>query len=565
VISGNKQNGVQIDPQCAANKVAGNYIGTDTTGKEGIPNATGVYVSGSSNFIGDEAPVTAKKIIQQASNLISGNKEYGVQIVNVLAALLGVKVADGNRIRGNFIGVNSDASAALPNQAGGVLVSGGTKNTKIGDDVFVGEENIISGNTGAGVKIDAGAQGVTLVQNYIGTGTDPMNKKVKLPNIGSGIDLSTLLQTAPPVTIEKPNVIGNQGNNNINDPNMKAKIAKGTTIFAAGGLGIDIGAPGVTLAGMPVITSVLRNGTTVQITGTLSSTPNGTFDLAFYPNTQPNPSGYGKGETYLGGTTVAIDGNGNASFTVTLTPSSIPASQVDFVSAFATDDSTDGTSSEFSRVARAYNPGTIGGEVWNDYNTNGILDPYEAGLSDATVNLFSANGGILVATTTTDLSGYYEFDNQATGNYYVQFVAPSGYEFSPQNAGSNTTTNSLADPTTGDTPSIALASGSSFFDVNAGFSDTRPAPSVSLTSDANPSVYGQDVTFTATVSASSGTPTGTVTFFDGTTPIGTGVLDSTGTATVDISSLAVGSHTIQTIYNGDANDAPAKFEFRTFW
>jgi uncharacterized repeat protein (TIGR01451 family)/fimbrial isopeptide formation D2 family protein len=76
-----------------------------------------------------------------------------------------------------------------------------------------------------------------------------------------------------------------------------------------------------------------------------------------------------------------------------------------------------------------------------------------------------------------------------------------------------------------------------------------------VTSSVNPSVFGQSVTFTATVSAvapGSGTPTGTVTFLDGGSPIGTGTL-SGGIATFTTSALAVGNHTITTSYAGDGN------------
>lgn len=74
-----------------------------------------------------------------------------------------------------------------------------------------------------------------------------------------------------------------------------------------------------------------------------------------------------------------------------------------------------------------------------------------------------------------------------------------------------------------------------------------------LNSNANPSVFGQQVTFTATVaSGAAGTPTGTVTFFDGTTNIGMGTL-SGGVATLATSSLAVGSHSISAVYAGDSN------------
>ena len=84
---------------------------------------------------------------------------------------------------------------------------------------------------------------------------------------------------------------------------------------------------------------------------------------------------------------------------------------------------------------------------------------------------------------------------------------------------------------------------------------TTAATATGVVSSANPSVFGQAVTFTATVSAlapATGTPTGTVTFLDGGSAIGTGTL-SGGVATFTTSALAVGSHTITTSYGGDAN------------
>jgi hypothetical protein len=79
-------------------------------------------------------------------------------------------------------------------------------------------------------------------------------------------------------------------------------------------------------------------------------------------------------------------------------------------------------------------------------------------------------------------------------------------------------------------------------------SDTTVAAS------ANPSVYGQSVTFTATVSVA--TATGTVTFMDGSTVLGTGTLDgTTGTATFTTAALTVGAHSITAVYGGDASDA----------
>jgi hypothetical protein len=76
----------------------------------------------------------------------------------------------------------------------------------------------------------------------------------------------------------------------------------------------------------------------------------------------------------------------------------------------------------------------------------------------------------------------------------------------------------------------------------------------SLTSSPNPSRHGQMVTFTATVTPTSGTgtPTGTVTFLDGSTTLGSPPLNS-GVATFSTSSLSTGTHSITAQYGGDTN------------
>lgn len=78
--------------------------------------------------------------------------------------------------------------------------------------------------------------------------------------------------------------------------------------------------------------------------------------------------------------------------------------------------------------------------------------------------------------------------------------------------------------------------------------------STTLTSSTNPSTIGQPVTLTATVSVTSGvgTPTGSVTFFDGATVIGTGTLNA-GVASLTVSDFNVGTHSITAGYNGDVN------------
>jgi Bacterial Ig-like domain (group 3) len=82
----------------------------------------------------------------------------------------------------------------------------------------------------------------------------------------------------------------------------------------------------------------------------------------------------------------------------------------------------------------------------------------------------------------------------------------------------------------------------------------QATPTVGLTSTVNPAMATSAVTFTASVASSSGTPTGTVSFLDGTTLLGAVTL-SGGAAAFTTSSLAAGTHTITAVYAGDANFA----------
>jgi hypothetical protein len=80
---------------------------------------------------------------------------------------------------------------------------------------------------------------------------------------------------------------------------------------------------------------------------------------------------------------------------------------------------------------------------------------------------------------------------------------------------------------------------------------TRSATTTSLVSSLNPSTFGSNVTFTATVTHTTTTvPTGSVTFMDGTTKLGTVAL-SGGSAVFATSALAVGAHSINARYSGD--------------
>jgi Bacterial Ig-like domain (group 3)/FG-GAP-like repeat/FG-GAP repeat len=76
-----------------------------------------------------------------------------------------------------------------------------------------------------------------------------------------------------------------------------------------------------------------------------------------------------------------------------------------------------------------------------------------------------------------------------------------------------------------------------------------------LTASVDPATSGQEVVFTANVLAAGGVaaPTGAVTFLDGSTVLGTKTLVGSGVASLSVSSLDVGSHSVTASYAGDAN------------
>ena len=84
------------------------------------------------------------------------------------------------------------------------------------------------------------------------------------------------------------------------------------------------------------------------------------------------------------------------------------------------------------------------------------------------------------------------------------------------------------------------------------------ATNVALAESIPKSSFGQAVTFTATVNvqgasgASPPVPTGTVTFYDGTTPLGTLALNGSLQAALTTSALVPGTHAILAVYNGDS-------------
>lgn len=154
LISGNGLAGVSIQGSGGGgNRVCGNFIGTDVTGKLALTNHnSGVSISGTGgNVIGGTNAGDA--------NVISGNALDGITLTGGTAT---------NLIQGNLIGVNAAGSGSLRNVQNGITISGSTANT-IGGTVAAAR-NLISGNTNYGIDImQAADTGNVIEGNYIGT------------------------------------------------------------------------------------------------------------------------------------------------------------------------------------------------------------------------------------------------------------------------------------------------------------------------------------------------------------------------------------------------------------
>ncbi len=109
VISGNGYGGIFLDGPDTL--VEGNFIGTDITGTQALPNIDGIEVYGQSATIGG---ATAG-----AGNVISGNTGDGI-------GLFGFGNRSGELVEGNFIGTDATGTSALPNGGTGIIGGSGT-------------------------------------------------------------------------------------------------------------------------------------------------------------------------------------------------------------------------------------------------------------------------------------------------------------------------------------------------------------------------------------------------------------------------------------------------------
>jgi CSLREA domain-containing protein len=334
------------------NVVAGNYLGTNAAGNANFPNpnnGVGITVLSPGNTVGG---LTAAD-----RNIISGNRSQNVQMgIDVFGAN-----AIGNKIIGNYIGVDVTGNTALGQVNAGIRLANAS-GTIVGGPTAA-ERNVISGNF---ENMDIGGGHDNKVQgNFIGTRADGTGGLTA----GYGVWIET---------DSKNNIIGgiNAGEGNV----IPAAVNRGITVLDTSSgnailgnsiqspIPIDLKFDGVTpndygatlndpsdadtgpnnLQNFPVINTVTPNGSNTIINGILRTEASKTYRIELFSNTSCNASGFGGGRFFLAANNISTDPSGNANFTFTIPTASITGT---IFTATATDPGN--STSEFSQCTAA--------------------------------------------------------------------------------------------------------------------------------------------------------------------------------------------------------------------
>jgi titin len=223
LVSGNGWDGIGIAGSGTdGNVVAGNLVGTDSSGAAAIANGRhgiSIWAGAKSNRAGTNGDGISDA---WERNLVSGNTWSGINLQGA--------GTDGNVVSGNFVGTDATSQVPLPNRQSGVRVAGWAQGNWIGTNGDsqggVVEGNVISGNVLYGVLLSGqGTDRNRVAGNLIGTAVSGLTA---VPNGSQGVRIETGASD---------NVIGTNGDG-VSDS------LEGNTISGNGGMGIMVRDPG---------------------------------------------------------------------------------------------------------------------------------------------------------------------------------------------------------------------------------------------------------------------------------------------------------------------------------
>jgi len=334
--------------------------------------------------------------------------------------------------------------------------------------------------------------------------------------------------------------------------------------------------------GTPTGTVTLMDGTNTLSTATLSSGVGRISYSGLAPGTHPLTAVYSGDANFTASTSAAQNVTVNQASTTTTVSSSLnpstygqavaftatvqapqginPSGTVTFMDGSA----TLGSASLSNASAQLTLPGlaagshsitaAYGGNTYLTGSTSTGLAQSVSSASSATTVSSSVNPAVFGQSVVLSATIQPAFGGGATGT--VTFLDGTT-SLGTATVSSNAAQLSLANLSAGSHSITAKYSGDANFTASTSSSVTQTVNQATTTtavaSNLNPATFGQSVTFTVTVQPSAGgTPTGTVTFLDGTTSLGT-VTVSSNAAQLSLSNMSAGGHSITAQYSGDAN------------
>lgn len=367
----------------------------------------------------------------------------------------------------------------------------------------------------------------------------------------AAIPSSTILSTAP-----NPSFYGQS-------------VTLTAAIPGATGGTVSFSANGSPLGSAAVVAGVASLGTGAFAVGAHSLTATFSGDGTFDPSTSaPVTHTVNRAATAinLASTAPATVFGQTVTFTATVTsPFSTPAGSVIFYSGatvIGTIPLNGSGEAALSIATLAPGPHSIGAEYTGTANfdavaTSGFAHTVTQASTTTTV-VATANPSVFgqSVTFTATVSPVAPGGGTATGTVTFTIDGTPAAPVALAAGAATLTTSALA---TGGHTVIATYNGSAAHAASSGsraHTVNQSATSTAVASSPNPSTLATSVTLTATVSATapgSGARTGTVGFFDGATLLGSAAVNGSGQATLTTSTLAVGSHAITAVYNGDPN------------
>ncbi len=324
--------GVNITLNATNCAIAGNFIGTDTTGTTGFPGQQAIGLSVTANGCRIGGPLIGDR------NIVSSMNQEGIYVN-----------ASNVTVQGNLVGVDRSMFATVGNLGCGIAIGSTNPGANLATNVRVGgrnegadlPRNVIGGNRLCGVDVRAGSQHV-IEGNNIGITSFSLSP---IPNGGPGVRMTggtavfighlNALHGNVIAYNDGPGILLSGPADNATGPQQVTLI--GNTFRDNVGMSIDLAVDGAqgptpsdlldadagpnTLQNHPILTEVIQDGVEMRVVGRIHTTPGISIDIDLYHASRCGAHRRGEADSHLVFRSVQTDGNGDATFEMPAVPS----------------------------------------------------------------------------------------------------------------------------------------------------------------------------------------------------------------------------------------------------